>query len=202
MLGIFATVVLAAFAVRAASAGVHAALGSLSTVFTAVTAGLSRFEVLNAAGLSITAKLSKVLEPAVLDNTTAPRYRFNMASPPDDIGIDYNVKVDGQLDQVLQLSLKPDAAFTADTSDSTVLLRLQAAIRNDQGGWDMVPKDLRLADRITPDGANSTRAHPLGLADDGTIAAATWGPYLRFAPGPNEVWYLEDYQRADFHNSA
>lgn len=169
---------------------------------TAVTAGLSRFEVLDAAGISIVEKISSVMEPAVLDNTTAPRYRFNKQTPPDDIGMDYNVKVDGRLDQVLQLSFKPDAAFTADTSDSTVLLRLIAAIPGPDGKFRMVPKDLRLADRITPDGANSTRAHPLGLADDLTIGAATWGPYLRFAPGPNEIWYFDDYQRADFHNSA
>jgi hypothetical protein len=169
---------------------------------TAVTAGLARFEVLNAAGISIVPKISPVLEPANLDNTTAPRYRFNMRAPPDDVPIGYNVKVDGKLDQVLQLSFQPDASFTADTSDSTVLLRLRAAIRNDQGGWDEVPKALKLADRITPDGANSTRAHPLGIADDGTIAANAWGPYLRFAPGPNEIWFLSDYQRADFHNSA
>ena len=169
---------------------------------TAVTAGLGRFVKRDAAGNVVTGTESRGYRLADLDNTAAPRVVLNdpASATPDDLLANYAVKIDGRMDEVLELQINADTADTADTGDSDVLLSVKSAVMVG-GKWKMTEKALRLADRITPAGGAGI-IDARGLSDDMAYAASAWAPYLRFAPGPNEVWILSGHQRFDVHDDT
>ena len=168
------------------------------------TGGLGRLCKRNAAGNVVNGSESKAFRLADWDNTAAPRVVMNDpgSATPDDLHTYYNVAVRGRFGEVLEFQNNMDAGDIADTGDGDTLFVVKVYMKQPDGTTLETYRNLRLADRVTPDGANTTRSHPGGLADDPTWVAAAWSPYLRFAPGPNDTWVLEGHQRTDVHNDT